>query len=69
MFEHQFVSKTYQWAIVEKYSEAIQDRESNLWTVPGSTCGKHAVLLSNLSYPLVVAKDNDETLWFINYGL
>ena len=43
LFEHQFVSKRYQWAIVEEYSEAIQDCESNLWTVSGSTCGKHAV--------------------------
>ena len=72
LFEHRFVGKTYQWAIVEEYTEAVQDQESNLWTVSGSTCGKHAVLLSKLSYPLVVAEessDNDKTiLWFINYG-
>lgn len=73
LFEHRFVSKTYQWAIVE-YTEAIQDPESSLWTtVSASTCGKRAVLLSKLSYPLVAAEessDNDKTIiWFINYGL
>lgn len=67
IISHSFSEVTF-WALLDLYPEATYDKECKMWHVPANKppSERRVVLLSDVSYSLVVACDNT-SLWFLNY--
>lgn len=66
-FTHTFAADTQTFALVYPFSTPQRDSDSDIWFVYGEEiCSKAmVVLISDLSYPIVVA-NNEEKLWFLD---
>ena len=65
LFQHNFAGTSYMLALVHEY-EVHADVETGLWWVEENECISVLVLLSNLSSPLFIGRD-ESCLWFLNY--
>ena len=68
MFSHSFAQNTFYWAVVQQFEEPVFDSELKMWYVcvnVGHTYTSSLIILRNLSYPLVIAVD-DNKIWFLN---
>ena len=68
LFAHTFTKITY-WALLDFSPKANYNTDCKMWYVSAaipSHMQRSIIPLDNLSYPLVVAFE-DEHLWFLNY--
>lgn len=68
LFQHNFYARIFNWAVIHEYSKPTRNKDSGLCMVGLASCNSQptTILLDNLSYPLVFAKDGGN-LWFLNY--
>ena len=69
LFGHTFTETTF-WAVLDFFAQPTYNNDCKLWYVPISEpfIQRSIIPLNSISYPLVVAKEN-EHLWFLNYLL
>ena len=61
LFTHTF-TQTYYWAILDFFTPASYNTECSMWHVPAEPFLKRTVIpLDHLSYPLVVAYENEQS--------
>ena len=68
LFSHSFAQNTFYWAVIQQFAEPVFDSELKMWHVcvdVDHTYTSSLIMLPNLSYPLVVAVDDNE-IWFLN---
>ena len=69
LFRHTFAQSNYFWAIVQQFAAPAYDSELNMpyVSLQNVHVAQSVILpLDKVSYPLVVAFDDDQ-LWFLNY--
>ena len=66
LFRHDFAGTSNMLALVYEYKEVHVDEETGLWWVEENECMSVIVLLSSLSSPLFVGRD-ERHLWFLNF--
>ena len=64
LFNHSFNSNIYTWSVVEQFPPS-KESQSSLWFVNNIVSATLVVNLSDLSHPLVIARD-DNVIWFLN---
>lgn len=69
LFAHKF-TETYYWAVLDFYPHATYNSNCNMWYVQASLpfIKRDVIPLDHLSYPLVVAYENKQHYWFLNYA-
>ena len=66
LFRHTFAQRNYFWAIVHQFQAPAYDSELNMPYVSLHVPQSVILPLDKVSYPLVVAFDDDQ-LWFLNH--
>lgn len=70
IYSHNFANKEFMWAAVKIYKKPQYDANNGLWYSSDLFQQKvHLDLLSSLSYPLTIAKDENSCVWFIDVDI